>query len=70
MGLQLSSVGRGKILGGALFFIALGAYQGYESVNHALNYAEVAARATEVKPLWEIPGTGKFRGWKFRGHNT
>ena len=51
MGLQVSSVGRGKILGGALFFVALGAYQAYESVNHALNYAEVAAKVTEVKPL-------------------
>jgi hypothetical protein len=51
MGLQLSSVGYGKIIGGALFFAALGLYQAYEGVNHALNYAEVPATVTAVKPL-------------------
>ena len=51
MGLQLSSVGYGKIVGGALFFVALGAYQAYEGVNHALNYAQITATVTEVTSL-------------------
>ena len=51
MGLQLSSVGYGKIVGGALFFVGLGAYQAYEGVNHALNYAQITATVTEVTSL-------------------
>jgi hypothetical protein len=49
MGLQLSSLGYGKIAGTLIFFCGLGVYSAYEKVNQWINYTEVQATISDAR---------------------